>query len=669
MKKRKDSFWGIHCDIHVKPEFGVLGANLKEDEIREVLRLLKPDYVQIDCKGHFGWASYPSELGNGAPEFACDPLEVFRRITKEEGVALYLHYSGVWDSKYCSEHPEERVVNADGSVEPRMEREDLALVDATRTNGRYVDDLLIPQLMELAGKYGCDGVWVDGECWAIRPDFHPDTLKAFQEETGYDLRGQIPASPGDVYYQEYREYIRELFRRYMRHYVDVVHEKYPDFQITSNWMYSDMVPEKVTVNLDFLSGDLDGVNSLNGGRFAGRAIVQQGLPWDLMAWGDRGFWKGHLDMTHKHPVQLMQEAAVVISLGGGFQEIVSQRPDLSWDIPRLKELVPLMEFVRAREAYCFKGKFIHQAAVLLSTHDKYLEGGDLLGRGNADSKMGVTSLLCDIGQSVEIVSEHTLTGNCNQYQMIVVPEIQNELAKETIEELLEYAEEGGNLVLLGTKTCKVFSEFGAPYKVGVVRDEILPVRRMCHVNGLNDQRYFTLNDQQYGCVFAPSEIQAAHGEVIANTCYTKVSTKHPLAVMMDFGKGKIVAVGADFGTFYRKEPQYLHRTLMRVIVDKLYTPKAKLESATGLLELVCLEKNGRLMLQMINANGSHDNINSWTNDHIPPVLDIKLSVACDTKPKKILLQPGNKEIDFEYQDKRAYLEIDRIDIHNVLEFV
>ena len=117
---------------------------------------MKPDYMQSDYKGHFG----------------------------------------IWDNKYCSEHPGERAANDDDSVEPTMEREGLVLVDATRINGRYVDDLLIPQRMELAGKYGCAGVWVGGECWAIRPDFYLDTLKAFQEETGYNLQGQIPANPG-----------------------------------------------------------------------------------------------------------------------------------------------------------------------------------------------------------------------------------------------------------------------------------------------------------------------------------------------------------------------------------------------------------------------------------------------------------------------------------------
>ena len=68
-KKRKDSYWGIHCDFHAKPEMGVMGRTLCEEDIRKVCRQLRPDFWQIDCKGHFGWVSYPTKLGNAMPEF------------------------------------------------------------------------------------------------------------------------------------------------------------------------------------------------------------------------------------------------------------------------------------------------------------------------------------------------------------------------------------------------------------------------------------------------------------------------------------------------------------------------------------------------------------------------------------------------------------------------
>lgn len=667
-KRRKDSAWGIHSDFHAKPGMGVMGEHLREEDIREICRLLKPDFWQIDAKGHFGWASYPSECGNAMPDFACDTLEMWRRVTKEEGVALYVHYSGLWDSKYCAEHPEDRVMDADGSIQPTL-RPDLASSDFIRPNSSYVDELMIPQLLELAGKYGVDGVWVDGDCWALRLDYHEDTLKAFEQETGYDLEGELPV-PGHKYYQEYKEFHRELFRRYQRHYTDTVHEKYPDFQVCSNWMYSQTSPEEISVDFDFLSGDLDGQNSINGGRYFARALAQHGHTWDLMSWGDRGFNPGHHDYLPKHPLQLIQEAAEIISLGGGYQQIAPQEADGSPDMPKLKRLVPVMEFVRARQDYCFRGEFVHQAALFASCHDLYHETDVIFGGGNGSSKGGLTALLCDIGQSLEVISEHTLKKYCSQYKMIVVPEVRSEYTPETIELLLTYAKDGGSLLLVGTETCRVFAKAGAPYRVGVIRDkEMLPVRRICKTNDQNAQRFFTLNGLEHGCIFKPSEIITDEGEVVATAFYNNFSEKHPLAVIMRYGKGKIAAIGADIGTEYLRDSQYLHRTLMRTIADKLYTPKARIESVLGTLELVCLEKNGRLMLQMINMNGSHRDVSVATDDMLPPVVDIEVSIECPSKPEKLLFWPEGKELEFEYRNGRAYVKIDRLDIQNIIEVV
>ena len=372
MKKRSESFFGLHFDFHATPESapGPIGATLKEEDIRSICREVRPDFIQIDCKGHPGWASYPTACGNAMPAFSGDPLALWRRVTAEEDVALYLHYSGVWDYKYCAEHPEDCVVHADGSLS----------TTATRTCGHYVDALLIPQLTELAEKYGVDGVWVDGDCWGSEADFHPDTLAAFEKETGICLNGQLPAKRGDPYFEEYREYCRELFRRYVRKYVSALHERHSGFQVASNWAYTDHMPEPVTADTDFISGDLNPWDSFDSARYAGRAIAGQGRTWDLMSWNFRAqdpVFPCHLP---KHPVQIMQEAAAVISLGGGFQNYITQYPDGAPKMEEIHHMKAVADFVRAREPYCFRGKARHQAAILLSTYDRHWESAGLFSR-------------------------------------------------------------------------------------------------------------------------------------------------------------------------------------------------------------------------------------------------------------------------------------------------
>ena len=230
--QRADSFLGIHFDFHAGPDCTEIGKNTTREMIENIIRLVQPDYLQIDCKGHRGLSSYPTRVGNQAPGFVGDPLRLWRQVTAERGVALYMHYSGVWDSEAIVRHPEWGAVNADGKLNGK----------ATSFFGPYADQLLVPQLRELAGDYGVDGAWVDGECWASVPDFGEPALKAFRDATGIQ---DVPRKPGDPHWFEFLEFHREAFRRYLRHYIAEVKKTHPDFQICSNWAFTDHMPEPV----------------------------------------------------------------------------------------------------------------------------------------------------------------------------------------------------------------------------------------------------------------------------------------------------------------------------------------------------------------------------------------------------------------------------------------
>ncbi len=646
MKRRADSAFGLHFDFHANPATGaVVGATLKEEDIREICREIRPDFIQVDCKGHPGWASYPTELENPMPRFAMDTLALWRRVTKEEGVALYLHYSGVIDRRFCEHHPGEAIMNPPGT------RSDAV----TRVAGHYADMLLIPQLKELAGKYGADGVWVDGECWGTAADYDPETVAAFEKETGIDLGGELPVKPGDPHFEEYREFCRELFRRYVRHYVDEVHREYPDFQIASNWAYTDHMPEPVTSNVDFLSGDFNPSNSFNVARYAGRAIAQQNMTWDLMAWN---FRSGHGDLklsgVPKHPVQIMQEAAAVLSLGGGFQNYITQYPDGSPRMEQIRRMKDVGAFVRAREPYCFRGKAEHNAVILLSTHDRALEHGNLWGRTGYERTVGLTALMCDAGQPVEIACEHTLRGRCADWGLIAVPELKYGLDDAMKAELLAYAENGGSLLLTGPFTCRTFAK-DLP---GVTVDDSDQTDR---------QRWLTVDGEYTGILKDAHAVTAEGAETVGRIGDAERETNLPGAVILPYGKGKIAMIAADIGTQYGICVQYIHRDLIRTLAERLYTPAVRIEKALGLLEVGILVKDGKRFVQLVNANGSHASRETATEDFIPPVLDVTLSVAAEKKPAALILQPEGRRLDFTWSDGRITVTVPRIDLYDIME--
>ena len=661
MKNRGESFFGLHFDFHADPKDNVsVGATLKEEDIREICRLIRPDFIQIDCKGHPGYTSYPSALGNAMPSFSGDPLALWRKVTKEEDVALYMHYSGIYDIKYASEHENSSSKDATGKIRAGFNRDYI----------KYADELLIPQISELASKYGIDGVWIDGDCWAVVPDFREDSIKNFENETEIDLGGKLPATPDDAYYYEYREFYKEKFRSYVRHYVDTLHDKFPTLQIASNWAYTDHMPEKVSSNVDFISGDLNPKNSYNSARYAARAIAHQDKPWDLMAWNFR--FNVAVGANDKHPTQILQEAASVISLGGGFQNYIMQGRDGSPNMNAIRKMTALSDFMRERQEFCFKGKSMHQVAMLLSTFDRAHEvAARVYSRDGYEKQMGLTALLCDAGQSTEIVFEHDLKGHYSDYPMIVIPELCFGLEESTVNELIDYAKNGGNLLLAGNKTCSFFSKFSLGYEIdelpkykddaaekdnghGVLNASLLPYA-LSVKNG----------DTALGAILSPCAIFADSANLLATAI--NGNKEYPLSVILNFGKGTISLIGFDIGSQYLDYRQSLHRLLIKNIAERAYEPKARIERALGNAEIVCLEKYGKLMLQIINANGSHADPTAMSEDVIPPLVDLEMSVMTENKNAKATLLPANRPLDCRYESGRIYFTVDRVDIHSIVK--
>jgi hypothetical protein len=79
-----------------------------------------------------------------------DSLRIHREVTRELGIKLGLHYSGVWDSRALELHPEWARVDAKGQRDTRI---------TCRLHG-YDEQLMIPQMMEIIYKCDVESFWL-----------------------------------------------------------------------------------------------------------------------------------------------------------------------------------------------------------------------------------------------------------------------------------------------------------------------------------------------------------------------------------------------------------------------------------------------------------------------------------------------------------------------------
>ena len=217
--KRADSFLGVHFDFHAGPDCTEIGKNTTREMIGNIINLVGPDYLQIDCKGHRGLSSYPTKVGN-----------------------------------------------------------------------------------------------------------------------------------------------------------------HPEFELCSNWAYTDHMAEPVSAPLDFLSGDYSPDDSVNSARVSARYLARQGVSWDLMAWSFSRKVRDQGQSPQKTAVQLQREAAVVLALGGGFQAYFKQKRDGSVFDEQIPVMAEVAQFCRERQALCHRAEAVPQVALLLSTAGHYRRINGLFSR-------------------------------------------------------------------------------------------------------------------------------------------------------------------------------------------------------------------------------------------------------------------------------------------------
>lgn len=644
--KRSSAFLGIHFDFHATEQDKAIGLTVTREMIKEIIELVRPDYIQCDCKGHPGFSSYPTEIGHAAPGIEADMLRVWRDVTQEYGVALCMHYSGVYDTEAIKRNPAWARINEDGTPDR----------NSTSTMSSYVDELLIPQLKELSDKYGVDAIWLDGECWAVGREYGADFVQAFTAETGIQ---EIPQKPEDPYYVKFSEFCREAFRRYLRHYVQELHAYNSNMEIASNWAFSSFMPEPVSAEVDFLSGDYTLQNSVNAARFEGRFLMRQGKPWDLMAWGFGGLFGSSTlphDFTTKMPAQLKQEAAIVLALGGGFQTYFQQKRDGSihrWELQLMKEVA---EFARARQPWCHRGEAVRQVALLYSKAAFYSKTQGLFNsqEGTLIPLRGVLQALLENQQIVDVVAEHQLTGQMEEYGLIVIPEWVD-IEPEFREELLSYVRNGGRLIVIGAEAVAPFEE-----ELGVQFPE----------EPIDSKRYLQHEEWFAGltttCRRALPQAQTeAYGYSYEGN--EPSGDAWPAGTIATYGNGLMAGIYFNFGERYLNACTATQRKFLGSLTRHLFPESLVEVKGSMFVDIVATRKNNALLLHLVNTSGPHADTKQYSFDEVPPIGRLEVSVRTAKKPQSVTLQPYGTSLPYRYEDNKLIFELKQLEFYDIVE--
>lgn len=635
---RRDAFFGLHFDLHPKQTDTELGAATTAENVAELLERVRPDYVQYDCKGHAGWAGYRTKVGWPSPGIVNDALAIWRDVTSRHGVGLYIHYSGVWDTKAVTEHPEWARIGPDGAPDGRM----------TSTFGPYVDELMIPQLAEAVSAYDLDGVWVDGDCWAAELDWCDGAKARFTAETGI---AEIPMKREDAGWHEWKMLHRRQFEEYLTRWVDALRAAAPGLQITSNWMYSAHAPKPVAANLDYLSGDYSPTLSVDSARLNARYLASTGMPWDLMAWGFN--WVEGTGHSLKTPEHLMQEAAIVLMQGGGFQ--VYNQPERSGYVPpfMIKTLGQVAEFCRARQEISFRSTSVPQVALLLSTESQFDRSDKVFApHGCFEEIEGALHALLELHYSVDVLAEHQLLPAMADFPLIVVPD-SHRLYGAFVEALVGYVRGGGALLLLGEKCARLFGGH-----LGVTFDGE-PAEGPVEL----------LSGDGFVSVMGPwQEVTPTAAEVRGMRCPTRDTRKggQCAATVNTVGAGKIAAVYGPIALTHARTHHPHVRQFVGTLVAELFPNPAVCVAGPPCIDVaVRRTADGRLSVHLANLSSLPLGSRTVT-DCVTPLTDVRVTITCPERPGRVILMPSGADLAFDYGGGAAVTAVPEVGLHEVL---
>ncbi len=649
---KKERFFGLHFDYHACKETKDIGKNFDPSILREIIKKVKPDFIQCDTKGHPGYASYMTDVADRAPGLVNDLLANWRKVTEEYGVPLYSHYSGVWDMKAALDHPDWTIATEEGKTTDRMS-----------VFGPYVDKKLIPQLKELIEKYHIDGAWVDGECWAVYVDYSKRTADEYEEK--YHKK---PAKCGDNDFKNYLDYNRKGFLDYVRKYIRAAHETNPDFMITSNWMSTAWVPQKIDFT-DYVSGDLSPTNSVDSARFDGRIMAMSGKMWDIMSWGI------NFPVHHtKGVIQLEQEAACVLALGGGFQIYNMQDPtNVCLNPGGIDGWAEVSKFCHDRKNFCYGGDFVPDMGILYSI-DSYYDCLAVPFYRDCSYNMelyGTMLGLLDQGTSLNVVSSEDLTLEMlKKYPRFALSD-STILSPDLVSMLLEYAEEGGELLLMGAHTARIFAK-ALGLKVSY-KEEKHPIFFIGdEQTSLEVRDEYTLIEEgalSEICYLYPADVAGDVECTNPPPTILRGSVRYPGLGSISIGEGKILLAPHNVGQAYLKERTYELENFFSGICLS-FSQRTIMHNHKGELEVVYREKDGKKYLHLINLLGPHRVPCVSSFNKISPLMDVTVSVKMIEAPKRVYLEPEHKEIEFAYDVESGSLLIhfDEIALYNIVCF-
>lgn len=569
-------------------------------------------------------------------------------------------------------------VNPDGSPAGRMR--DGTIWEHVCFYSPGVEKYIIPVYTEVTEQYHPAQIWIDHTIVTVNLCYCENCRKNFREL----YNSEPPVLAGDSLWDEWVQYHRHGFELWMQKVYDLVRSADEKTLVTFNGAYLIAQPEPPPPFVRNISMDVH--SQLMHLYLYARYATTVGLPFDLMP-GLTDRWAG----TKPKTVQEVEQTAAIITANGGRWNI-GEFP-ASRDVQPADEMLELVlagaRIVRERQEWTHLTSAVPLVAVLQTASTQYArvipgpcyetdEKGEFVvsdngmtvfaGKDNPGNSRiywnknvpipheiyGAGAALLENNIPFDIINESMLKDRLDKYKLLIVGD-QFRLDEETVAAIKQFVMNGGGLIATGRTIESDLKEIlGAdllsnmPLKDAGIRIDNTDIK-----------------------IQSPLLIETNGAKILEQ--YSG-DTNSPAVTLNKSGKGQIIYIAGDFFKTYMDVSPYTPwvksregNKEMRAVIDDWISELAPTLgfscNAPPWIEVGLREKERKLLVQLVERTFE------WRNDLYNYPDEVELVVSLKRRPGKVMLQPGNREIQWKWKKSNLYTKfpLKEIRTHAIVE--
>ena len=668
-------------DMHIddwNPEFL---SKINADEYVEALKDAGIQAAMVKGKSHTGLCYYPTKVGrmhkglHGYDLFG-DMIEKCHK----NGISVVAYFSQIFDNWAYDEHPEWRIVTAEGKN--MREYEGLPNFKSGRygivcPNNEDYREYVRACLTEMNTMYDFEGMFLDMTFW---PEvcYCPSCRKKYKIETGKELPRMI-----DWNDQNWKEYVyrRDVWiAEFAKFSTDCVKKIKPNVtiehqfsRITGSWI--DGSSEMLTKTVDYCGGDYYG--GFLQQTFINKYYknVSPNLPFIYHT--SRCDPELAFHTTTKTKDELMLHVITALVHNGAFLLVDAINPDGSF-IPEIyHKLMKDIYGVTSKYEKYVNGNLYHSASIWFATHAKYDPNEtniDVMKKSfepkyYLDAPISAASILRENNVPFEVIGTKNIRKD--KANVLILSHVAN-IRDEEMNEIEAYLENGRNLYisgpianerlqkLLGVKvtgrtkhnfTYMSPTENGGEFMEGFTRSIPLTVAmHQTEIKIVDDHNLTVLATQTL-----PYTMTDKHEFASIHSNPPGIYTDKPCAVLKMIGNSKIIWIAAPI----EMSRPYMSRQVFLRMIQYLSGTPAFYSNAPKFVEVLSWNKDGSDYFAVINEQEEAP---------ISPVYDITIDVP--NSNKKAVLLPEEKEIKTEKIDgNKLRIYLPKLNVFQMIKLI